>query len=248
MHPAPGPWWDVDGWHPDVMCINNPEYIDRMVVYDGALYFDGCVNNQYPDSFGPECLITYNGSYEVAAIIAENPLTDPDLFPHSHIEWLTVYDDALYFSATSFYNGTELWRYDGAATLVSDLNPTGSSEPAYLTVFDGALYFSADDDGTGERSLWSYDGSQVTRVTDGLGRVGVLTVYNDDLYFDNGSHGPYMYDGAYYYRLSQGTAGGYWEPSWHGFYFASPDGHLYYAGRAPGTSGIQLCEWQSSSV
>jgi len=104
---------------------------------------------------------------------------------------LTVFDNALYFSAEDFLNGRELWKYDGITTsLVADINPGySSSDLNGFTVFENALYFSADD-GVHGQELWKYDGTTASLVAD-LIPTSVyfgsfpsnLTVFDNSLYF-----------------------------------------------------------------
>jgi ELWxxDGT repeat protein len=119
---------------------------------------------------------------------------------------LTVFDDALYFSAYDRVHGSELFKYDGTtASLVADIVPgIESFSPQYLTVFDNALYFSADDKVNGYE-LFKYDGTTVSLVGDinpgfWYSLPAQLTVFDNALYFsaEDGFHGRelWKYDGA----------------------------------------------------
>ncbi|MCA1684019.1 MAG: tandem-95 repeat protein, partial [Actinobacteria bacterium] len=70
---------------------------------------------------------------------------------------LTLFDDSVYFAATSAAKGTELWKTDGTAAgtvLVEDLNPgSASSSPTGLTPAPRTMLFSAVEPATG-RELW----------------------------------------------------------------------------------------------
>ena len=83
--------------------------------------------------------------------------------------------------------------------MVADINPSGSSMPAYLTVFSNKLYFRAYD-GTNGYELWNYDGtnalSMVADINSGSGSsdLAFLTVFNNELYFNAG-------DGTHTYEL-----------------------------------------------
>jgi ELWxxDGT repeat protein len=104
---------------------------------------------------------------------------------------LTVFDDALYFSAYDRVHGSELFKYDGTtASLVADIVPgIESFSPQYLTVFDNALYFSADDKVNGYE-LWKYDGTTVSLADINPGSEGSypygFTIFNKALYFSAG--------------------------------------------------------------
>jgi len=113
---------------------------------------------------------------------------------------LTVFNNALYFSASDGVTGVELWKSDGTvgdAVQVKDIAPgVGSvggiqaplsSSPSGFTVFNNALYFSADD-GVSGRELWKTDGTVTMQVQDicpgscsGLPFLVILSVRNEAL-------------------------------------------------------------------
>jgi ELWxxDGT repeat protein len=59
---------------------------------------------------------------------------------------MTVYSGKLYFSADDRVSGLEIWVYDSStntALRVTDINPTGDSDPRDLTVFFApAIHYS----------------------------------------------------------------------------------------------------------
>jgi len=108
---------------------------------------------------------------------------------------LTIFSNALYFSATSSTNPEkyELWRYaSNEVSLVADLHANSgtnhSSYPKGLKVFSGALYFMADD-GTHGWELWRYSGSEMTLLDISAGGPEssaypkYFTAYKTNLYF-----------------------------------------------------------------
>jgi len=81
---------------------------------------------------------------------------------------MAVFNGLLYFSGTQGSFGAELMRLnaDLTVTRIMDIAAgNGSSSPQSLTVHDNILYFSATDGLLG-RELWSYNGANVTRLTD----------------------------------------------------------------------------------
>ncbi len=103
----------------------------------------------------------------------------------------------VYFTATTYLHGTELWRTDGTAagtSLVLDIRPgLESSDISNLTNVNGTLYFTAND-GTSGRELWRSDGSPFsTRNVADLNpgplssNLSSLTAIGDLLYFVDGS-------------------------------------------------------------
>lgn len=119
-----------------------------------------------------------------------------------------VFNDKLYFSATTYVHGTEVWEYDGNsnAVMVDGINDANnSSSPKSLTLFNEELYFTANDDIHG-RELWRYDGTNspilVQDIFIGTGNSSPeeLTIFNDILFFiaEDEDHGKelWSYDGT----------------------------------------------------
>src|SRR5438094_21857 len=124
---------------------------------------------------------------------------------------LTVFNNALYFSADDGVNGRELWKSDGTVpgtVQVKNINSSGDSSPSGFTVFNNALYFWADDGMTGFE-LWKSDGTdngtmRVKDINPGAGSSpNALTVLNNALLFsaDDGMTGRELW-------RTDGTVGG----------------------------------------
>ncbi|MCB0638968.1 MAG: T9SS type A sorting domain-containing protein, partial [Lewinella sp.] len=120
--------------------------------------------------------------YQLAADINPNGDSNP--------ENLFVFNDLLFFHASTDDTGTELWQYDaatGQAGLAADINPgNGSSNPSSFVAYAGELYFSAyHPDASYE--VFSYDPvtGTVTQRTNVSGNLDpdYLTVYHDKLFF-----------------------------------------------------------------
>src|SRR4051794_38467366 len=108
---------------------------------------------------------------------------------------------SLYFNADDSTHGVELYKSNGTpgnATMLKDINPTGSSLPASFRNVNGTFYFTAND-GTHGIQLWKTDGS-----SDGTTMVKIihptgtfqgqpisLFGFNNTLFFsaDDGVHG-----------------------------------------------------------
>ncbi|MCC7526123.1 MAG: T9SS type A sorting domain-containing protein [Chitinophagaceae bacterium] len=81
----------------------------------------------------------------------------------SEPKFLTLYNNAIYFSAVDGVHGRELWKSDGTEAgtiMVKDIYPGNKdSDPEWLTVSNGILYFSAYTNTTGWE-LWRSDGTE----------------------------------------------------------------------------------------
>lgn len=137
-----------------------------------------------------------------------------DLYPGpngSFASNITTFAGSMYFSAYTFNEGRELWKYNGTSVvLATNINETADdigfgylegndSIPDWLTEFRGSLYFSAFDPRRGGE-LWRYNGTNATRVADinpdfndtikfiqNSSWPNYLTVFNDALYFSANS-------------------------------------------------------------
>jgi ELWxxDGT repeat protein len=197
---AGGELWKSDGTAAGTVMVKDINNIDgsdpsELTVFNGALYFsadDGTGRKLWKSDGIPEL---DGGTTERVKDIKVGTLT-------SELSGLTVFMDALYFSADDGANGFELWKSDGTAAgtvMVKDINPNTpgkSSNPSGFTVFGDALYFSAGD-GVHSFELWKSDG---VPVSDGGTTVMVadinpgtnasnpsgFTVFGDALYFSAG--------------------------------------------------------------
>ncbi|MFN6133321.1 MAG: ELWxxDGT repeat protein, partial [Synechococcaceae cyanobacterium] len=86
---------------------------------------------------------------------------------NSNSSYLTAVGNTLFFSASDFTSGFELWKTDGTTTSrVADIRPgISSSKPRYLTAVGNTLFFTANDGSSGYE-LWKTDGTTTSRVAD----------------------------------------------------------------------------------
>jgi len=96
----------------------------------------------------------------------------------------------LYFLLNDYFNGDELWKYDGEhLTLLTDINPdfltNSNTNILNLTIFRDKLYFSASNS-TG-RHLWSYDGQNPPTIESNASNISgyrsEFIVFQDKLYY-----------------------------------------------------------------
>ncbi len=157
----------------------------QLTPFNGALYFQANGNAGGRELWKSDG--TTNGTVMVKDIHpAGNAFSGPVL----STEPFVVMGSAFYFRANDGTNGFELWKSDGTAegtVRVTNINPTGNSDPAELTVIGSTLYFTAND-GSGV-DLWKSDGTpgNATRVKDifptGDADVAYLTAVGNTLYF-----------------------------------------------------------------
>ena len=208
--------WEYDGINAPILTVNidggatsSMPVPGKMVVFNAKLYFQAC-----DLTLGCE-LWRYDGASatQVADINGGSS--------HSSPEFLTVFNNKLYFKTTNdtSSDGSELWYYDGTPSPVLDTNiglvydiwnGVGGSSIKDVTVFNGKIYFGADDN-TGSE-LWWYDGTApaatiptnlniVYNISATDSSADAFTVFNNRLIFSannddiNGKE-IWYYDGA----------------------------------------------------
>ncbi|MGZ8919392.1 MAG: Ig-like domain-containing protein [Limisphaerales bacterium] len=173
---------------------------------------------------------------------------------------LTVFEGALYFSATSSTNPDdyELWRYDtNGATQVANLHPDAgtnySSFPTGLKTFNGGLYFMADD-GTNGWELWRHSSNGTTLIDINPGDATsssypkYFTTYSNHLYFQ-----AYHPDTGFELWKTDGTNASLvadFVPGPDSSYpelFKVMSGNLYFRGTDP-AAGYELLKYDSSQI
>lgn len=138
--------------------------------------------------------IQYRSSQnQVSPVLISNGGTNGSSAPRE----LTLFDNALLFTAFRDVDGRELWTTDGTERGTASLGLDLGIRPREFTTFNDEIYFSTNDSNFG-RELWKTNGTQEgTRLVADV-RPGVLgsfptalTVYRDRLYFaaDDGQRG-----------------------------------------------------------
>ena len=118
--------------------------INYFTIFNDELYF--VADGGSGDGFE---LWVCNGTNSPSEVADINPSGD------SNPQYLTVFNNVLFFGADDGTNGMELWQYNGndPPSLVEDINPGADpSNPKYLTVCNGKLYFQANNGSDTE--LW----------------------------------------------------------------------------------------------
>ncbi|GAB4252024.1 MAG: hypothetical protein Kow0079_06470 [Vicingaceae bacterium] len=177
-----------------------------LTVLGGDLYFFA-----YNINFGRE-LWKYDGTSGTVSI-TQDIFTGPGSSHPTYVSDmegnLVAVGSDLFFSADDGTNDFELWKYDGTtgtASMVADINPSGSSFPHHLAALGNDLLFAANDmNGT---ELWKYDGtSGMVNIVQDINPGGAnsspytLTEFGNDMFFyaDNGTNGVelWKYDGTF---------------------------------------------------
>src|SRR5947207_2930773 len=155
-----GELWRYDGTRAVRVADINPDLTDtikplpksswpqELTVMGNALYFSadgGTTGIPGPLPVENFELWRYNGT---SASMVTNIHADIGTNHSSYPNGLTVFNNALYFSANDGINGYELWKCEGThAVLLTNINPgLGSSSPKYFTAYKNALYFQANDE------------------------------------------------------------------------------------------------------
>jgi len=220
-----------------------PPKMESLTEFQGELYFTAT------DRVHGKELWKYDGTSASMVANINNVPFNQDKTKGSYPQYLTGFNDALYFSADDGTNGIQLWKYDGTNAPTMVANSNGMSSPESLTVVQGSLYFTADD-GTNGRQLWKYDGTNdPSMISDGSEYFNprFLTEFQGDLFFAanslvftnalvwkyDGSSSPYIleeqWDSGLWYMHTFGVS--LWDPQFltvlnNILYFTADDGSI----------------------
>lgn len=161
---------------------------EGLTVFNGLLYFSA------DDGVRGEELWVYNSTTNQATLAADvNTSPGPAGTANAGSTPLdiTVFNNKLYFSATTGTSDREVWSYNPStlsASRIADIRPgTTGSSPNALVVFENKLYFGANDGVNGDE-LWRYDGTNApTMVADinpgaASSSINETIVFNDKIY------------------------------------------------------------------
>ena len=145
-----GQWHSYDPIAEEIILETNEQStlnVDWAVVYNDELYFSGRLSSRISGE-----LLAFDDNADTLRLVADLNGTRA-----SNPRYLTVFNNKLYFQATTDDFGSELFEHLGGegATIVTDINPGSlDSDPKELTVFNDKLYFQATDGLRGEE-IWS---------------------------------------------------------------------------------------------
>ncbi|NRA52282.1 MAG: hypothetical protein HRU12_24400, partial [Phaeodactylibacter sp.] len=183
----------------------------------------------------------------------------------SNPNYLTIIGDVLFFSAQTDAGGTELYKVNVAsaatatsATMVADINTTGSSNPEYFTVVGNTLFFTATASGDeNNRELYRVDATSFASASSATlvatinaaanSSIDNLTAVGSTLFFsaDDGINGVELWK-------SDGTGSGTIIVENINPTGSSNPNHLYtfsgalYFAADDGTNGVEI--WKSSGA
>ncbi len=148
-------------------------------VYKNKMYFSGDDN-----IYGGELWVT-DGTAAGTHIVINLASDGSGIYGNGSPNYLQVYNNELYFSATDDAHGNELFKTDGTAAgthIVKDITPgTEGSVPFKNIIYNGFLYFSAGGDFAG---LWRTDGTEAGTISvkTGLYNSNFAGIFNGELY------------------------------------------------------------------
>ncbi len=151
--------WKSDGTEEGTVMVKDVSPGYEMVNIDGTLFFGASTSG-----YGTE-LWKSDGTEEGTVMVRDIQPSVNGSNGGSNPRNFTNVDGLLYFTATHYLTGTELWKSDGTwngsvgTDIVKDIYPgpasgsTGSSSPGRLTNVNGTLFFTAND-GVNGTELW----------------------------------------------------------------------------------------------
>lgn len=148
-------------------------------VYKNKMYFSG-----YDNIYGGELWVT-DGTTAGTHIVINLASDGSGIIGNGVPNYMQVYNNELYFSATDDAHGNELFKTNGTAAgthIVKDIIPgTEGSVPTKNIIYNGLLYFSAGGDSAG---LWRTDGTDAGTISvkTGLYNSNFAGVFNGELY------------------------------------------------------------------
>ena len=179
--------WKSDGTLPGTVLVygsTNNGFIpgvfgSNYAVYNNKMYFSGDDN-----IYGGELWVT-DGTAGGTHIVINLASDGAGVFGNGSPNYMQVYNNELYFTATDDAHGNELFKTDGTAAgthIVKNIVPgTSGSVPYKNIIYKGLLYFSAGGDSAG---LWRTDGTEAGTISvkTGVYNSNFAGIFNDVLY------------------------------------------------------------------